>query len=66
MNTLRAQATRLTRAGFELALVQCQPKLTPVELSTVLWEGFNVTTLGLRFGCGYNVGFRVWFVVGLS
>ena len=38
LNTLRAQATRLTRAGFELALVQCQPKLTPVELSTVLWE----------------------------
>ena len=24
----------LTRAGFELALVQCQPKLTPVEQST--------------------------------
>ena len=38
MNTLRAQASRLNRAGFEPALVQCQPKLTTVEVSTVLRE----------------------------
>ena len=35
-HTMHAQASRLHRAGFELALVQCQPKLTPVELSTVV------------------------------
>ena len=35
-HTMHAQASRLDRAGFELALVQCQPKLTPVELSTVV------------------------------
>ena len=38
LNTLRARAGRLSRAGFEPALAQCRPKLTTVEVPTVLRE----------------------------